>query len=82
MRVDKDRSLPALGRLHDPESRGDARQLSNYSRSLTGARGHYENERVSANVFATQDTTRQVIEELRANGTSGPVPALHRAARS
>ena len=50
----------------------EARKLSNYSRSLTGAKEHYENDRVSINAFASRDSTRQVIEELRGNGTSGP----------
>ncbi|MBL0140673.1 MAG: DUF11 domain-containing protein [Betaproteobacteria bacterium] len=71
VRVDKDRSYLLWGDFTTQAS-GDLRRLSNYSRSLTGVRGHYENERVSANAFATRDTTRQVIDELRANGTSGP----------
>jgi len=53
-------------------SQSDARALGNYSRSLTGIREHYENSRVSANLWASYDTTSQVIEELPANGTSGP----------
>ncbi|MDH5265252.1 MAG: hypothetical protein OEX21_10925, partial [Betaproteobacteria bacterium] len=71
VRVDKDRSYLLWGDF-TTQATGDVRRLSNYSRSLTGAKAHFENERVSANVFATRDTTRQVIEELRANGTSGP----------
>ena len=71
VRVDKGRSWLLLGDF-TTESAGEVRRLSNYSRSLTGVKGHYENERVAVNAFATKDTTRQVIEELRANGTSGP----------
>ncbi|HWH42910.1 MAG TPA: hypothetical protein VNU21_23885 [Usitatibacter sp.] len=48
------------------------RRLSNYNRSLTGAKEHYDDGRVVANVFASRDTTRQVIDEVKANGTSGP----------
>ena len=71
VRIDKDRSYLLWGDF-TTQVAGDVRRLSNYSRSITGVKGHYENERVSANAFASRDTTRQVIEELRANGTSGP----------
>ena len=50
----------------------EARKLGTYSRSLTGVREHYENKFMSANVFASKDSTRQAIDEIRANGTSGP----------
>lgn len=49
-----------------------ARQLSQYSRSLTGARGHYEEGRITANGFAAQQSYRQVIDEFPARGVSGP----------
>ena len=49
-----------------------ARMLSQYARSLTGAKGHFETSRVSSNAFASKDTLRQFVEELPANGTSGP----------
>ncbi|MGZ5749973.1 MAG: SdrD B-like domain-containing protein [Usitatibacter sp.] len=71
VRVDKGRSYLLWGDFNT-NSPTDARKLSNYSRSLTGLKEHYENERMSVNAFASRDTTRQVIEELRANGTSGP----------
>ncbi len=71
VRVDKNRSYLLWGDF-TTQAPGDARRLSNYSRSLTGVKQHFENERVSVNAFATRDSTRQVIEELRANGTSGP----------
>ncbi len=51
---------------------GEARQLGNYSRSLTGVKEHYEKNALTANIWASQDSTRQVIEERRGNGTSGP----------
>ncbi|MBX3673919.1 MAG: DUF11 domain-containing protein [Burkholderiales bacterium] len=71
VRVDKGRSWLLAGDF-TTQAAGDVRRLSNYSRSLTGVKGHWENDRASVNAFATRDTTRQVIEELRANGTSGP----------
>jgi len=71
LRVDKQKSWLLYG---DFATMGDgsARRLANYNRSLTGAKAHFEEGRVSANVFASRDSTRQIIEELRANGTSGP----------
>lgn len=71
VRLDKNRSYLLWG---DYTTSNDtpARRLSNYSRSLTGLKHHFETDRVSANVFASRDSNRQVIEELKANGTSGP----------
>jgi hypothetical protein len=71
VRVDKGRSYLLWGDFNT-SAPTDTRKLTNYSRSLTGIKEHYENERMSVNAFASRDTTRQVIEELRANGTSGP----------
>ena len=71
VRVDHQRSYLLWGDF-TTQSASEVRKLSNYSRSLTGLKSHYENGRVSANVFASRDSLRQVIEELRANGTSGP----------
>ncbi len=48
------------------------RQLSNYTRSLTGIKEHYETSNMVVNAFASKDSTTQVIDELPANGTSGP----------
>lgn len=71
VRVDKQKSWLLYGDFTTSADGGN-RKLANYNRSLTGAKAHYEEGRVSANVFASRDSTRQVIEELRANGTSGP----------
>ncbi len=71
VRVDKGRSYLLWGDF-STNSASETRKLTNYTRSLTGLKEHYENSRVSVNAFASRDTTAQVIEELRANGTSGP----------
>ncbi len=71
VRVDNKRSYLLWGDFTTTAT-AEVRKLSNYTRSLTGVKEHYENSRVSINAFASRDTTRQVIEELRANGTSGP----------
>ena len=46
--------------------------LGAYNRTLTGAEGHYETGKAVVNGFVTRDTLKQVVEEYRANGTSGP----------
>ena len=71
LRVDHEKSYLLYG---DFTTQGDVnvRRLSAYSRSLTGLRQHYENGRVKANAFASRDSTRQKIDEIPANGTSGP----------
>jgi hypothetical protein len=46
--------------------------LGAYNRTVTGLQEHYENGNGYLNLFATRDTLKQVVEEYRANGTSGP----------
>ncbi|MGE0357272.1 MAG: SdrD B-like domain-containing protein [Burkholderiales bacterium] len=79
VRVDSNRSYLLWGDF-TTQAAGDVRRLSGYSRSLTGVKQHYENERLAVNAFASRDSTRQVIEELRANGTSGPYELSTRGA--
>ncbi len=74
VRVDKDKSYLLYG---DFITQGgnetlEARKLGHYSRSFTGLKQHYESGGVTLNAFASHDRTRQVIDELLANGTSGP----------
>ena len=71
VRVDKQKSYLLYGDF-TTQAASELRKLGNYSRSLTGVRHHYENERVVINSFASLDNTRQVVEEIAANGTSGP----------
>ncbi|WP_303748228.1 Ig-like domain-containing protein [Stenotrophomonas pigmentata] len=47
------------------------RSLSTYNRTATGLGWHFESERVRTNVFAIEDSLRQIIEEFRSQG-SGP----------
>jgi hypothetical protein len=49
-----------------------ARTLSQYSRSLPGLRGHYEEGKVTANGFVAQQSLAQVTDEFPARGVSGP----------
>lgn len=71
VRVDHKRSYLLYGD-YITQTPNEAQQLGNYSRSLNGVRQHFENKHVSANAWAVYDNTRQVVEELPANGTSGP----------
>ena len=71
VRIDKKRSYLLYGDFNT-QTMNEARGLGNYNRSLTGVREHYEKKNLSVNLWASQDSTRQVIEELPANGTSGP----------
>lgn len=50
----------------------DPKKLGLYSRNLTGARTHYEEENVRTNAFASRDSLKQVIEEIPGRGISGP----------
>ena len=77
VRVDKNKSYLMHG---DFTTSGDysaqnflgATSLGNYVRSLTGFKGHQENDRLKTNFFYSHDNSRQVVEEFPANGTSGP----------
>ncbi len=71
LRVDNKKSYLLYGDFNTSMG-AENRQLSNYNRSLTGIKQHYESGKISANIFASRDSTKQAIEEFPANGTSGP----------
>jgi len=82
VRVDKDKSYLLYGDFvtgdgFSQRSGGGAvasiqqRSLGAYNRSATGVRWHYDKESITGNVFAINDTLRQVIEEFASQG-SGP----------
>ncbi len=76
VRVDKGRSFVLYGD-YNTSSTVPNRMLSQYSRTLTGAKWHLEDANpggsgYQANFFASRDTFSQVVTELPANGTSGP----------
>ncbi len=71
VRIDHGRTYVLYGDYLTSEP-GVSNSLSNYSRSMTGVKEHFENDRVSATGFASYDTLQQVVDELLANGTSGP----------
>lgn len=71
VRIDKDRSYLLAGDF-TTQSLSLERKLSAYNRSLTGVNQRYQRGHVTINTFASQDNARQIVEEIRANGTSGP----------
>ena len=71
VRIDNKLSSFLLGDYTTADS-NPVRQLSQYSRSLNGVRGHYEEGKVIANGFVSQQTFRQVTDEFPARGVSGP----------
>ncbi len=77
VRVDHQRSWLLYGDFTtaDISSGGaglDPRRLSQSNRSATGIKLHKETDRLSMNVFASQDNLSLVTVELPADGTSGP----------
>ena len=71
VRVDKAKSYVLYGDYATAAPAG-ARALSQFSRTLTGAKWHVEGAPYSINTFASRDTFRQRVQEFNANGTSGP----------
>ena len=80
VRIDKDKSYLLYGD-YTTASSDTVRQISQYSRSLNGVKGHYETDiqgrKVEVTGFAAHDTLRQMVEEFAANGTSGPFQLRH-----
>jgi len=71
VRIDKDRSYMLAGDF-TTQSLSLERKLGAYNRSLTGVNERYERGPITINTFASHDNARQVVEEIPANGTSGP----------
>ncbi|WP_107864180.1 SdrD B-like domain-containing protein [Agitococcus lubricus] len=72
VRLDKGRSYALFGDYNTRIDGTEALNLGQYSRSLTGARAHYETDSFKANTFIAQTKAKQVVEEIRAQGVSGP----------
>ncbi len=53
------------------------RDLGQYTRTMTGARAHFEDDRGFVDTFAMYDSLRQAVEEYRGNGTSGPYSVVN-----
>ena len=55
-----------------PNTGLEARKLGQYQRTATGLRGRWDAKSGQVGGFAFHDNAKQVIEEYRANGSSGP----------
>ncbi|WP_306397932.1 SdrD B-like domain-containing protein [Telluria beijingensis] len=71
LRAERDRSYVMYGDFVPPGVTPQ-RNLGAYNRNLTGLRTHAEVGGLTFESFASYDSTRQMIEEIAANGTSGP----------
>jgi len=71
LRADRDKSWLLIGDF-TPPGVTPARNLGAYNRSLNGLRHHYEKGGLTVDSFASHDSTRQMVTEVPANGTSGP----------
>ncbi|WP_422945688.1 hypothetical protein [Undibacterium sp. Ren11W] len=83
VRVDKDKSYLLWGDFNTGDGFSQQtgggnvanirkRDLGNYSRSMNGARAHYDQDGILLNGFATKDNLVQLVEEFPAQGISGP----------
>jgi large repetitive protein len=72
LRVDKEKSNFLIGDYTTDQYPTEAKNLGRYSRSLIGAREHYEKEGVQLNAFAARDNVKQIIDEQPGRGISGP----------
>ncbi|MDR3454541.1 MAG: hypothetical protein P4L96_17370 [Rhodoferax sp.] len=71
VRIDHGTSYVLYGD-YSTQSDNPARLLTQYSRVLNGAKTHIESGSLTVDGFASYTNTSQVIDEIAANGTSGP----------
>jgi len=71
LRADRNKSYLLYGDFTPPGAT-PARNLGAYNRSLNGLRHHYEANGLTVDSFISRASTRQLVEEIAANGTSGP----------
>jgi uncharacterized repeat protein (TIGR01451 family) len=71
VRVEKKRTYALYGDFITQEQH-PAKSLGEYNRTQTGAKFHYEKDWVQLNIFGSQTSSLQRIEEFRGKGISGP----------
>ena len=71
VRLDQGTSYVLYGD-YSTQSDNPARVLSQYSRALNGVKGRLEEDGLVVDGFASYTNSTQVIDEIAANGTSGP----------
>ena len=70
IRVDKDHSYALYGDFTTYSADG-SESLGRYGRALTGGQVHSENDKYSATAFLSRTNATRIVQETRANGTSG-----------
>lgn len=91
VRIDKDRSYMLFGDFNTGDGFSQVsgggnvasvrkRDLGNYSRTMNGVRGHYDENGVLLNGFVTKDSLLQLVEEFPGQGISGPFAVSKRDA--
>lgn len=71
VRIDHGTSYALYGD-YSTQSDNPARVLTQYNRALNGAKTHVEDGRLTVDGFASDTNSVQVVDVIRANGTSGP----------
>jgi hypothetical protein len=71
VRVDKDKNYLLYGD-YTTASIDESNKLASYSRSVTGAKTHFENDSVKINLWVAKDTLRAFVDEQPGQGISGP----------
>jgi uncharacterized repeat protein (TIGR01451 family) len=72
LRFDRGKDFMVYGDYNTGDSQNPAKVLSNINRSFTGFRIHQQNPHFEYTAFTTRDSVKQFVEEIAANGTSGP----------
>ncbi len=70
IRVDKDHSYALYGDFTTYAADG-SESLGRYGRALTGGQIHSEDDKYSATAFVSRTSASRIVQEKRANGTSG-----------
>jgi uncharacterized repeat protein (TIGR01451 family) len=72
VKLEKEQNYALYGDFTTAEDQPVGLSLGSYSRSMNGFKGRIEKDKGTITVFASEDSMRQVVEEIPANGTSGP----------
>ena len=72
VRLDKGRSFAMYGDLKTQIDNDEGIKLGQYSRTLTGGKGQYENGKTRITAFAAETSSSQRVSETRGLGISGP----------